>query len=341
MGVQITELLTRKEINLEDLQGKKIAIDAFNMLYQFLTTIRQRDGALLKDSKGRVTSHLTGLFTRTANLMQKGIQLAFVFDGKSPDLKIKEQQKRHALKVEAAQKHEIAKKERDIDEMRKQASRTAKLTTEMIEESKQLIEAMGQPIIQAPSEGEAQAAKMVKKGELWAVASQDTDCLMFEAPRLIRNLSITGRRKKTNTLTYQVIKPELVELSTVLNDLGMDQEKLIILSILVGTDFNPGGIKGIGPKKALQLVNKHKDFDELFREAGWKNETKWQDIYYLIKKMPTTDNYELEWKAPNAEKIKELLVEEHDFNKERVEKTLSKITKEKEAQKQKGLGEYF
>src|SRR3989339_157274 len=117
MGVAITELLVKKEIEIDDLKGKVIIVDAPLFLYQFLTTIRSRDGSLLMDSKGNVTSHLTGLFTRTANLMQKGLKLVYVFDGKVPDLKKEERAKRKELKLEAAKKFEEAKKKEDLDEM--------------------------------------------------------------------------------------------------------------------------------------------------------------------------------------------------------------------------------
>ena len=109
MGVALKDITTAKEIDLDFLKGKTIVLDTYNILYQFLTTIRGRDGMLLKDSKGNVTSHLVGLFTRTSNLMQRGLKLVFVFDGKAPKLKQKEQEKRSTLKSEAEKKYLEAK----------------------------------------------------------------------------------------------------------------------------------------------------------------------------------------------------------------------------------------
>jgi flap endonuclease-1 len=344
MGVQITDLLPRKEIDIEFLKGKKIAVDSYNMLYQFLSTIRQRDGSLLVDSKGRVTSHLSGLFARTTNLMQRDIKLAFVFDGKAPELKKKERQRRAELKKEAEIKHQIAIQEEDIEAMKKYASRTSRLTWEMAEEAKQLVEALGIPVIQAVSEGEAQAAYMVKKKELYAIASQDTDSLIFGAPTLIRNLSITGRRKKAGKLGYDIIKPEIIELHEVLNNLGIDQKQLIALAMLVGTDYNIGGIKGIGPKNALKQVKQYKhDFDTMFKQVKWSEyfEFGWEEVYNLIENMPTTDKYKLEWNYPDLERVKKILCDEHDFSVERVESTLSKLTQANEQKQQKGLGDFF
>ncbi len=163
MGVQITELLVKKEINLNELANKVIAVDSHLFLYQFLTTIRQRDGSLLIDSKGRVTSHLAGLFTRSTKLIEAGLKLVYVFDGEPPKLKHEERERRKKVKIEAQKKYEEAKKKEDLEEMRKYAARTTRLTPEMIEEAKKLIKALGIPVVEAPSEGEAQAAYMVKK----------------------------------------------------------------------------------------------------------------------------------------------------------------------------------
>lgn len=344
MGVAITELLIKKEIEIDALKGKVICIDAPLFLYQFLTTIRGRDGSLLMDSKGNVTSHLTGLFTRTASLMQKGLDLVYVFDGEVPDLKREERAKRRELKIEAAKRYEEAKKKEDIEEMKKYAARTSRLTSEMISEAKKLISAFGLPVVEALSEGEAQAAHIVRKGDAYAVASQDADCMMFGATRLIRNLSIAGRRKKGKSLAYERVVPEIVDLSANLNNLGIDNDQLIALGMLVGTDYNNGGIKGVGPKNALKLVKQYgKDFDSLFSSVKWGEhfDYPWEEVFYLIKRMKVRDDYELSWRKADVEKIKELLIEEHDFSKERVESVLGRLKLEKEEKKQKGLGEFL
>ncbi|MBD3164939.1 flap endonuclease-1 [Candidatus Woesearchaeota archaeon] len=344
MGVNISELLLKKEIEIASLRNRIIAVDAHLFLYQFLTTIRQRDGGLLMDSHGRVTSHLTGLFTRNAKLMQQGLRLCYVFDGKSPELKMKERQKRRQLKEDASVKYEEAKAKKDLDEMKKYAARTSKLSSDMIEEAKKLLAGMGIPVIVAPSEAEAQAAYIVKQGKAFASASQDADSLMFGCPKLIRNLSFSGKRKKSNKLAYEAIKPEIVNLSDTLNSLGIDQEQLIALCMLVGTDFNNKGIKGIGPKKAVELVKKYgNDFDNMFKDAKWDDnfEIPWNEVYYLIKKMPVSDDYFLNWDKVNRDKVYEILVEEHDFSEERVNSTLDKISAEKEKQTQKDLGEFL
>ena len=344
MGVSITNLLQSKEITLDDLNGKLIAIDTSLFLYQFLSTIRQRDGTPLMDSKGRVTSHLSGLFHRTIKLLEKGIKPIFVFDGKAPELKKKEHAKRAQLKEEAKIKYEKAAAEEDIESMKKYAMRTSKLTAEMVNEAKELLIAMGVPIVQAPCEGEAQASYLVKKGEVYAIASSDADSLLFGAQRVIKNLAITGRRKKVNTLSYEIIKPELIELDKVIENLEISHDQLIALCILVGTDYNPGGIKGLGPKKAWDTVKKYKeDFEAMFKDMKWDEffDFPWEDVFNLIKDMPVTDDYDIEFSKLDREKIIELLVIEHDFSKDRIESSLNSLSKSESNRKQKGLGEFF
>lgn len=342
MGIKLKELAAIEEINIEKLRGKVLAVDAHNILYQFLTTIRQRDGNLLVDSKGRVTSHLNGLFYRTTRLMQQGLKLAFVYDGKPPEIKKKELERRKERKIDAKARFEAAKERGEEAEMKKYAARTTRLTEEMIDESKKLLKILGLPVIQAPSEGEAQAGQMVKDGKAWAVVSQDFDNLLFGCPRVVRNLSVEGRKKKIGSLGWQVVKPELISLSETLNNLGIDQEQLIVLGILVGTDYNIGGVPGIGPKKALKLVKEEKDFEKIFDKVEWSKyfEADWKEIFYTIKKMPVREDYELKWSEVNIEKLRNFLVDDYEFSGERVDNQIKKWLKEAEGKKQKGLGEW-
>lgn len=344
MGVAITNILKSDEIKIESLSGKILAVDSFNVLYMFITTIRGPDGSPLADSKGRITSHLVGLFSRFSNLMEKGVKFVFVFDGKAPELKREERERRKQLKQEAEKLYEEAQQQENIENMKKYAARTAILSKEMIEEAKELISAMGMPIVIAPSEGEAQAAHIVKNGDAYAVMSQDADSLLSGSPRTIRNLSITGKRKIPGTHAFKNVVPEMFSLQDNLSELELSQDQLIILSILVGTDYNYGGVKGIGPKKALALVKKHSEnYDALFEEAKWSEhfQVSWKKIYDTIKEMPVTSEYEIKFNNPDEKKIKKLLVEEHDFSEERVNSTLEKLESYKKQNQQKGLSDFF
>ncbi|MBI4151256.1 flap endonuclease-1 [Candidatus Woesearchaeota archaeon] len=344
MGVKIFELVPKTEIELSALAGKRIAIDTSLFLYQFLATIRGPDGASLTDSKGRITSHLIGLFSRTTKLMQTGIRPCFVFDGKPPALKKAEQQRRSELKAEAEAKYHIAAKEEDQEAMRKYAARSIHLTKDMVDEARKLIQALGLPCVQGTGEGEAQAAYLVRQGSVWASASQDADSLIFGASRLVRNLAITGRRKKPGQLAYTFVRPELIELKDVLNTLQLTQDQLIALAMLVGTDYNIGGIKGIGPKKAVKLVAEHgHDFSALFAAVKWDDafENAWEDIFDLFKHPAVVKDYALEWTPPDPKAVTKLLVDEHDFGAERVEKTLNELLHGAEQRQQKGLSHFL
>ena len=344
MGVKLYELCPGTELEIADLKGKKLAIDAHIFLYQFISTIRSRDGLLLTDSKGRITSHLVGLLSRTTNLMQQGLLPCYVFDGKPPELKRAVIEQRAEIKKEAQRQYEEAAAVQDIESMRKFASRTSRLTKEMIDEAKELIMALGLPVVQAPSEGEAQAAAMAKAGDVWACVSQDADSLLFGAPRLVRNMAITGRKKKVGALAYEEVKPQLVELNKCLSSLGITHDQLLVLALLVGTDYDPGGIKGIGPNKALKLVKEHgKDYDAIFKQVKWDEhwDIGWKEMIEVFKTMPVTTDYTLKWRAPDVDRLMKLLVDGHDFSPERVNRAVAGLAKEHKARSQKGLGSFL
>jgi len=330
MGVQLTDLVTKHEMELEALKGRKIGIDAFVSLYQFLSIIRQYDGTPLMDSRGRVTSHYSGLFYRTIKLIEKGIKPAYVFDGKPPKLKSRTIEERVSKRDEAKEKWQKALKKGDLEEARKYAQASTRLSKEMVKGAKELLKAMGVPIIQAPSEGEAQAAYMNIKGDIWATGSQDYDSLLFGAPRLIKNVTITGKRKIPRKNIYIEIKPELIELKELLKELEIDRKKLIWIGIMVGTDFNDK-LPGIGPKTALKLVKEYDRFEEILEHLRETKKIEFNFDYHEIEeiflKIPTTDDYKLKWKAPDVDKVKEFLVEEHDFSEDRVENALDELEK--------------
>lgn len=338
MGLQISEIVPKEEILFQDLNGKIVVVDAFNTIYQFLSTIRQPDGTPLMDSKQRVTSHLSGLFYRNINLLNFGIKMIYSFDGQSPEQKLQTQKKRQESKHEARIKYEAAREKEDIEGMGKYAKQLTRINSEMIEESKHLLEALGIPCIQAPGEGEAQAAYVCKKEGFFAVASQDYDSILFGSPKLVQNLTL-ARKRKTAT-GFIEIRPQIIELEKVLNYLQINHEQLISLGILVGTDYNPSGIKGIGPKKALQAVKQYKEPALIFKHFP-AADFDWQEIFALFKKPDVTKEYSIKFKKFDEDKIRQILCKEHDFSEERVESSLEKLGKVKEAASQADLKKWF
>src|SRR5918911_5672687 len=100
MGVLLTPIIVKEPLTLDALRGRLLAVDGHGELYQFLALIRLRDGTPLRDSKGRITSHLAGLFYRTTRLIADyGLKLVFVFDGAPPALKTAEIARRRAVRA--------------------------------------------------------------------------------------------------------------------------------------------------------------------------------------------------------------------------------------------------
>ena len=343
MGVQIAEIIPRKEIQIKELKGKVIAIDAFNTLYQFLTTIRQMDGSPLMNKEGEITSHLSGLFYRNIALLQEGIKPVYVFDGKPPELKMAEIERRKEAKRIAQGKFEKAEISGDIEEMKKYSGRFVKITDKIINESKELLVALGIPVVQAPGEGEAEAAELSRRGSVWASASQDYDSLLYGAPYLIRNLTL-ARKRKTSAGIYVDVNIELIEFQKVLDFLQIDKDQLICLAIIVGTDYNPGGIKGLGQKKALEIVRKYKYpvqiFDYLGKSSIYEINFDWQEVFKAFHEYKTDFKEEIKFKKVNEEKVKEILLK-NDFSENRIKSGLDKLQESSEEKKQKGLGEFF
>jgi flap endonuclease-1 len=327
LGVNLRGLVPKTKVDLKSLGGKSVAIDAYNALYQFLAIIRQPDGTPLKDRSGRITSHLSGLFYRTANLLEMGLKVAYVFDGVPPTLKEVEIKRRAKVKAEALIKYEQALKEGKVEKARSYAQMTSRLKDYMADDSKRLLTELGVPWIQAPSEGEAQAAHLTRKGDADYCASQDYDSLLFGAKVLVRNVTISGRRKIPRKPVYVEVVPEIIKLDLVLKKLELTHEQLIDVGILVGTDFNPDGVKGIGPKTALKLIKRHGSVEGAMpqlKDAEFPAEPKRIREIFLNPKV--SDKYKLDWKEPNIDGVIRFLCGERDFSEERVSKALQRMT---------------
>ena len=324
MGVKLNGLFEPKKIRMAELSGKAIAIDAFNWIFQFLTTIRMADGSYLTDSKGRVTTHLNGLFYRSVSLLENRIKPVFVFDGKAPKFKKETLLEREKAKEEAMKKMEHAVTQ---EEKAMYMRRLAKIDDYIIDSSKELLDYLGIPYVQAPAEGEAQAAVLSQQGKVFAAASQDYDTLLFGAKRVVRNLNITNRKKVSGKGITTGISPEVIDANYNLNRLGINREQLIILSLFVGTDYNKG-VDGIGPKKALKLV-KEKNREELFNTYNFRADYDINEIYnYFISPNTIEVNRDLNPGRIEKDKLIRFLCDEHSFSRERVNQYLEKVKTE-------------
>ena len=326
MGVNLRDLIPEEAvetIELNQLRGKTLAIDAYNALYQFLSIIRQPNGTPLKDSKGRITSHLSGLFYRTVNFLEAGIKPVYVFDGTPPEIKELEIERRKKIKKEAAKRYEEALKKGDLEAARTYAQQTATLTEEMVNDAKRLLDALGIPWVQAPSEGEAQAAYMAIKGDVWATASQDYDSLLFGTPILVRNLGIESRLYYPKRGVFVKLNPEVIVLSEVLRVLKINRRQLIDIALLIGTDYNEG-VKGIGPRKALKLIRLYGSIERVLRIMNLEVDYDVDELRNFFLNPPVTDDYGMKLPGPKLDELSDFLLS-RDFNPHRVNRALSRL----------------
>jgi flap endonuclease-1 len=341
MGVQnLGDLILKKKVSMEELSGRTLTIDALNYLYAFLSVIRQPDGTPLTDGKNRITSHLSGLFYRTINLFESNVSPIFVFDGEPPVLKKDTIKERHEVREEARMKWEEALSVGDIVAAKKYAQFSSRLTDEMIHESEVLLDCLGVPWIRAPSEGEAQAAYMTKKGDAWSTGSQDYDSILFGSPRLVRNIVISGRRKLPSKNVYVKIEPELVDSAESMKNIGVTREQLVEIALILGTDFNPG-IKGVGPKTALKLVRSYGSAEAALKEKGLPSNAPYDEVREIFLHPKVTDDYKLKSRELDKDKVTRLLVDEHAFSLERVQVALKRVEEITKTSKPTGLDRWF
>lgn len=322
MGLPFKNIVTSEEVSWSALAGREVAVDAYNALYQFLATIREADGQPFSDANGRATSHLMGTFYRTTALLAQGVRPVWVFDGKPPERKAGTIRQRIQVKERAAEAWQAALAVGDLETARRKAAQTSRLTAPMVDEAIELLGSLGVPAVRAPSEGEAQAARMTAEGKVWATASEDYDSLLFGAPRLVRGLA--ARRSRGNEDAAHLIDAEKL-----LTNLGISREELILVGIIVGTDFNDG-VPGYGPKKALKLVREHAGWEATITRVGL-DPREAEEVAEIFRHPTTADLSPPEFGAPQADRVEEILVGRHGFSTDRVRAALGRIPKRFEA----------
>jgi flap endonuclease-1 len=328
VGVLLTPIVVKEPLALGSLRGRVLAVDGHGELYQFLALIRLRDGTPLRDSHGRITSHLAGLFYRVTRLIaDHGMRLVFVFDGSPPARKAAEIERRRAIRQQYEAERDAAIEAGDLATAYSKATMTSRLTGDMVAEARELLRLLGIPAVQAPSEGEAQAAHMAASGQVWAAGSKDYDSLLFGAPRVVRFLTISGREFLPSQGVFRPIVPELLDLEYLLQTWGITRAQLIDVGILIGTDFNDG-VKGVGPKKALKLVQKHGTIEEMpseIRDALGDVD----DVRRIYLQPEVTDAYDVTFGEPDFGGVTDFLCGEREFSKERVTAALERAFAER------------
>lgn len=327
MGLDLKPLTVREKTNLEHFSSKIVAVDAYNAIYQFLAIIRGPEGLPLTDSKGKITSHISGLFYRNVNFLSLGIKPVYVFDGTPPSLKSAEIERRKQIKKDATIKFERALTEGKYEEAKKYAQQTSLLRDEMVEDSQHILRLFGIPIIQAPSEGEATAANLTITGQAYASASQDFDSLLFGAKKLVRNFTNSGRRKLPNRNTTIEVEPEIIDLQKNLSELGITREQLVDIGILIGTDFNPAGFERIGPKTALKAIKEHGKLENISQIQEKLDEIDYKQIRKIFLEPKVADVQEIIFGQIDFKGLTSYLCAERNFSLDRIETSLNRLKK--------------
>lgn len=260
-----------KEHELTNLTGRKVAIDASMVMYQFLVAVRSNGeggfpGMQLTNEAGEVTSHIQGMFNRSIKMMTAGIKPVFVFDGKPPEMKGGELAKRTARRAQAEAELEQAKETGDAEDIDKFSRRLVKVNKQHNDDCKELLRLMGVPVVEAPCEAEAQCAELAKNGKVYATATEDMDALTFRTPKLLRKLTFSQDKDKKQPILE-------IDFEAVLSGMELTYEQFVDLCIMCGCDYC-GTIKGIGPKTAFKLIKQHDTLENVI--AALRKEKKYQ-----------------------------------------------------------------
>ncbi|OXA63127.1 flap endonuclease 1 [Folsomia candida] len=326
-----------KENEFKNYFGRKVAVDASMSLYQFLIAVRQ-EGAQLTSADGETTSHLMGFFYRTIRMVENGIKPVYVFDGKPPQMKSGELEKRTERRNEAQKALDIAVEAGNVEEIDKQSRRLVKVSKTHVEEAQKLLKLMGIPFVTAPCEAEAQCAALQKSGKVYAVATEDMDALTFGTKVLLRHLTFSEARKMPIKEFY---------LEKVLEALEFTMDEFIDMCILLGCDYCDS-IKGIGPKRALDLIRQHRSIETIVekidsKKYGVPENWPFKEARRLFKEPEITesDQVELNWTGPDEEGLVKFLVEEKGFAEDRIRNGSKKLQKAKQTSTQVRLDTFF
>lgn len=325
MGVNLTPVVIRHATSLEALRGRTVAVDGNLELYQFLSIMRMRDGRPLMDAQGHVTSHLNGLLFRTTRLLTDfSIRPVFVFDGPPPEIKRAEIAKRREAREKARREREEALARGDLGTAWSKAVSSTRLTRDMTEDAKALLTYLGIPWVQAPSEGEAEAAFLARRGDVWAASSKDYDSLLFGAPRLVRFLAVSSSEFLPSQGRSRFVPPETIDLEENLQHLGLTREQLVDAALLVGTDFFDG-VRGFGPKTAVKRIREWGSLERAPAEVREKMPPNLPEIRAFFLDPPVRPAEELGLRPPRDADVVRFLCGERGFSESRVRGVLQRM----------------
>jgi len=326
-----------KECEIKNYFGRKVAIDASMSLYQFLIAVRA-DGNMLTDDDGETTSHLVGMFYRTIRMVENGIKPVYVFDGKPPELKSGELEKRKELREKAEADLKKAEEAGVAEDVEKFNKRLVRVTSKHNEEAKKLLKLMGIPYVEAPGEAEASCAALVKAGKVFATASEDMDSLTFGSSVVLRHLTSSEAKK---------LPIKELNLSKLLAELELSMEQFIDLCILCGCDYTDS-IKGVGYKRAMELIKKYGDIETILKNLDSNKYPAPEDWLYvearrLFKEPDVVDaeKLELKWAEPDEEALVTFMCKEKNFSEDRIRSSSKRLAKARGGQTQMRMDSFF
>ncbi len=247
-NADLRQLAAIEPTSFDDLGGSVVAVDAHNWLYRYLTTtVRFTSSDVYTTADGEEVANLVGVVQGLPKFFEHDVTPVFVFDGGVTELKDDEVAERREQRERYEDELEAAREADDVDaaEVATLESRTQRLTETIQRTTRGLLDRLDVPYVEAPAEGEAQAAHMARRGDVDYVGSEDYDALLLGAPRTLRGLTSTG-------------DPERMDFEATLAAHDLTWEGLVDAAVLVGTDFNEG-IDGVGPKTAVKLIHEHGD----------------------------------------------------------------------------------
>jgi flap endonuclease-1 len=276
-NADLRQLAALSDVDWDEVAGSVVAVDAHNWLYRYLTTtVKWTTDEVYTTVDGEEVANLVGVVQGLPTFFEHGLTPVFVFDGGVTELKDDEVAARREQRERAAERLAEAEERGDAAEAARLDARTQRLTDVILETTRGLLARLDVPVVDAPAEGEAQAAYMARRGDADYAGSEDYDALLFGAPHTLRQLTSKGR-------------PELMDLAATLDRHDISWEGLIDVAILCGTDFNPG-VDGVGPKTALRAIEEHGDLWAALDAEGWRVANA-DRVRELFRDPPVTDDY--------------------------------------------------
>jgi flap endonuclease-1 len=311
-NADLRDLAVIEDVAYDDLAGSVVAVDAHNWLYRYLTTTVKftRDSAYTT-ADGEEVANLIGVVQGLPKFLEHDVTPVFVFDGGVTDLKEAEVEQRREQREKYEEQLEQAREEGDSVEVAKLDSRTQRLTDTIVDTTRELLALLDVPVVDAPAEGEAQAARMARAGTVDYAGTEDYDALLFGSPLTLRQLTSKG-------------DPECMDLDATLSEHDLTWEQLVDVGILCGTDFNEG-VTGIGPKTAVKTVREHGDIWGVFeaRDVSVENVDR---IRNLFLDPPVADDVAFDTELePDVDAAKAFVVDEWGVAADEVERGFERI----------------